>query len=85
MFTDMEEEDENEDTTSLVFNDIKNTWFKFLQTDDGSIPAVFHPNSVAREALNFKKTITCAFQANFKGTSSKVEADTQSLHKSLYT
>ena len=85
MFTDVEEEDENEDTTFLMFHDITDTWFKFLQTDDGSIPAVFHSNSVAKEALNFKKSITSAFQANFKGTSSKVEADTQSLHKSLYT
>lgn len=60
-------------------------WFKFVQTEDGSIPAVFHPNSEDANSINFKKAITAAFQANFKGTSSKVEADPQSVHVAEYT
>jgi hypothetical protein len=36
------------------------------------------------EAINFKKALACTFQANFKGTDSKVEADLQSLHVAEY-
>ena len=56
-----------------------------MQIDDGSIPAVFHDNSEDSDALNFKKAIVAAFQANFKGTSKKIEADPQSLHVAEYT
>ena len=59
-------------------------WFKFLQTDDGTIPAVFHPNAEDSVATNFKKTIAAAFQANFKHSAIKMEADTQSLHVAHY-
>ena len=60
-------------------------WFKFVQTEDGSIPAVFHSRSEDSAAVNFKKTIAAAFQANFEGTASKMEADSQSIHKAKYT
>ena len=57
-------------------------WFKFVQTEDGSVPAVFHNNGDDSGIINF---ISAAFQANFKGTSRKVEADPQSLHVAEYT
>ena len=60
-------------------------WFKFVQTEDGSITAVFHSKTEDSQAVNFKKTIASAFQANFEGTTSKVEADPQSLHTAKYT
>ena len=60
-------------------------WFKFVQMEDGSIPAVFHSKSEDSAAVNFKKTIATAFQANFEGTASKMEADSQSMHKAKYT
>ena len=34
--------------------------------------------------INVKKAIISLFQANFKGTKEKIEADVQSLHKSKY-
>ena len=60
-------------------------WFKFVQTEDGSVPAVIHQNAEDSDALNFKKSIVAAFQANFKGTKKKVEADLQSTHVAEYT
>ena len=75
----------SEDDASNTFSDLINGWFKFVQIADGSIPAVFHPNSDDPSAVNFKKTITAAFQANFKGTETKMEADPQSIHISKYT
>ena len=60
-------------------------WFKFVQTEDGSVPAVFHNNEDDLASINFKRSISAAFQANFKGTSQKVEADPQSLHVAKYT
>ena len=60
-------------------------WLKFVQTEDGSVPAVFHQNEEDRDVLNFKKSIVAAFQANFKGTSRKIEADPQSIHVAKYT
>ena len=60
-------------------------WFKFVQTEDGSVPAVYHAREEEQEVLNIKKAIAKAFQANFKGTATKVESDPQSLHVSEYT
>ena len=77
-------EDGSEDEAFLTFHDLEG-WFKFVQTEDGSIPAVFHSNADDVQAINFKKAIVAAFQANFKGTSTKLEADSQSLHKAEYT
>ena len=59
-------------------------WFKFLQTEDGSISAVYHSREEKSNIVNFKKTITAAFQANFKKTKTKVEADPQSVHVAEY-
>lgn len=59
-------------------------WFKFLQTDDGSISAVYHSREEKSHIVNFKKSIAAAFQANFKKTRTKVEADPQSLHVAKY-
>jgi hypothetical protein len=66
------------------FDDMMSGWFKFVQTEDGSVPAVFHNNGDDSGIINFKKAISAAFQANFKGTSRKVEADPQSLHVAEY-
>ena len=59
-------------------------WFKFVQTEDGSIPAVFHSREESAEVSNIKKAIAAAFQANFKGTQAKMEADPQSVHLAEY-
>ena len=42
-------------------------WFKFVQTKNGSIPAVFHNNEDDHASINFKRGIAAAFQANFEG------------------
>ena len=60
-------------------------WFKFVQTEDGSVPAIFHDNEDDLASINFKRGISAAFQANFKGTNRKVETDPQSLHVAKYT
>ena len=77
--------DDSEETTVKTFDDTMSGWFKFVQTEDGSVPAVIHQNAEDSDALNFKKSIVAAFQANFKGTSRKVEADPQSIHVAEYT
>lgn len=59
-------------------------WFKFLQTQDGSISAVYHSREENSNIANFKKSIAAAFQANFEKTRTKVEADPQSLHVAKY-
>ena len=59
-------------------------WFKFVQTEDGSVPAVFHSREENAEILNIKKAIAAAFQANFEGTQAKMEADPQSVHLAEY-
>ena len=66
-----------------IDNDVSG-WFKFLQTDDGSIGSVFHSREEKSNIVNFKKTIAAAFQANFKKTRTKVEADPQSVHVAEY-
>lgn len=55
----------------------------FVQTDDGKITSVHHPTAENMDALNIKKAIASAFQANFKGTEEE-ETDTQSAHISHY-
>ena len=77
----MQDEEQSEDDSFPTLSDIKDGWFKFLQLDNGLILAVFHSNS---DDIEVKKSITCAFQANFKGTNTRLEADSQSLHKSHY-
>ena len=60
-------------------------WFHFIQTEDGSIVDVRYSREEDSEVINTKKAIVSAFQANFKGTKVKEEADPQSLHKAHYT
>ena len=60
-------------------------WFQFVQTEDGSIPVTRFSREEDREIVNIKKAVVSAFQANFKGTSVKQEADPQSLHTAEYT
>ena len=67
------------------FQEKMNGWFHFIQTEDGSIPVTMFSREEDREAVNIKKAVVSAFQANFLGTKVKEEADPQSLHKAEYT
>ena len=60
-------------------------WFRFVQTEDGSIPVTQYPHEEDPEIANIKKAIASALQANFEGTPEKEEADPQSLHQAKYT
>ncbi len=60
-------------------------WFCFVQSSNGTIPAVYHPPSEPNHVISLKKSIAAAFQANFEGTDEVEELDTQSRHKSHYT
>ena len=73
------------DHTVPIIDDKMKAWFKFVQTQDGSVPAVLHSREENSEVLNVKKAIASAFQANFLGTGVKEEADPQSTHKAEYT
>jgi hypothetical protein len=46
--------------------------------------AVHHANDESSDAVDFKKSIAAAFQANFKGTEREEEDDPQSDHVSHY-
>ena len=59
-------------------------WFCFVQTSEGQIVAVYHSQTEDNEAVNFKKGIAAAFQANFKGTAEETEIDPGSKHISHY-
>lgn len=67
-----------------VSQQVSARWFKFVQTADGSIPTVLHAQEEFPTVINIKKAITAAFQANFLGTSTKMEADPQSSHTAKY-
>ena len=56
----------------------------FVQTEDGSIPTTFYSRGENQELINIIKAAISAFQANFKGSSLKKEADPQSLHMAEY-
>ena len=58
--------------------------FHFIQLEDGTIPVTYFPKEDAHQVVNVKKAIVSAFQANFKGTKTKQEADPQSLHNAEY-
>ena len=84
--TDDDGDDDDDDGAPVKnFDDAMKGWFKFLQSEDGSIVAVYHSREETTDVINFKKSIAASFQANFKGTKSKVEADPQSIHKANYT
>jgi hypothetical protein len=66
-------------------NEQLGNWFCFVQSSDGKIPAVYHPESEPDHVISIKKSIAAAFQANFEGTDEVEEIDPQSRHKSHYT
>ena len=80
-----ESENMNDDKPVRDYNEKLAGWFQFVQTEDGSIPVTRYSREEDREIVNIKKAIVSAFQANFKGTSVKEEADPQSLHTAEYT
>ena len=80
-----ESEDVNDDGAVRDYMQKMEGWFEFVQTEDGSIPVTRFSREEDREVVNIKKAVVSAFQANFKGTSVKEEADPQSLHTAEYT
>jgi hypothetical protein len=59
-------------------------WFCFVQTDDGKVVAVQHGSDEKQNAIDLKKSIAAAFQANFRGTEEEKESDPQSEHIAHY-
>ena len=59
-------------------------WFCFVQTEEGKVVAIYHSKEDHPSAVNLKKSIAAAFQANFKGTDTEEEVDPQSIHISHY-
>ena len=59
-------------------------WFCFVQTGEGKVVAIYHSKEDHPSAVNIKKSIAAAFQANFKGTDTEEEVDPQSIHTSHY-
>ena len=59
-------------------------WFCFVQTDDGKVVAVQHASDERQSAIDMKKSIAAAFQANFRGTEEETESDPQSEHIAHY-
>ena len=46
--------------------------------------AIYHSKEDHPSAVNFKKTIAAAFQANFRQSETEEEVDPQSIHKAHY-
>ena len=59
--------------------------FCFVRNAKGRVLSVFYPRNEKTDIVNFKKTITSAFQANFARTETEEETDAQSNHKSHYS
>lgn len=59
-------------------------WFCFVQTEDGKVVAVHHAIDENESAIDLKKSIAAAFQANFRGTEEEKESDPQSDHIAHY-
>ena len=59
-------------------------WFCFVQAGSGKILAVHHSAEESDEAVDFKKSVAAAFQANFEGTRQEQEDDPQSEHIAHY-
>ena len=55
-----------------------------MQASDGKIVAVHHAVDETDDAVDFKKSVAAAFQANFKGTEQEEEDDPQSDHIAHY-
>ena len=67
-----------------ILKNLLSGWFCFIQQDDGKVVAVQHATNESDDAINLKKAIAAAFQANFKGTTDEDEIDTQSFHHAHY-
>jgi hypothetical protein len=65
-------------------NEQLRNWFCFVQSHNGKIPAVYHPQSEPDDVIGIKKSIAATFQANFEGTDEEEETDPQSHHRSHY-
>lgn len=59
-------------------------WFCFVQTGEGKVVTTEYPEGDWPDAVNLKKSIAAAFQANFKGTPTQQEEDTMSRHTAMY-
>ena len=59
-------------------------WFCFVQTVEGKVATVSYASTEDLQAVNLKKSIAAAFQANFKETEEEEEIDPQSTHISHY-
>lgn len=55
-----------------------------MQTDDGKVASVQHASDEKESAVDLKKSIAAAFQANFRGTEEEIESDPQSDHIAHY-
>lgn len=55
-----------------------------MQASDGKVVTVQHSSDDNDDAVDFKKSIAAAFQANFKGTKLEEEYDPQSDHIAHY-
>ena len=67
-----------------MVQDYLSGWFCFVQSSEGQVVSVFHSRDEDVEAVNVKKSIAAAFQANFRGTDQEIEIDPQSKHVSHY-
>ena len=67
-----------------MLSELLSGWFCFVQTADGKVVAVQHASDDGESAVNLKKSIAAAFQANFKGTEEEIESDPQSEHIAHY-
>ena len=67
------------------FDEAMAGWFRFVQTDNGAIPAVYHSKEEDAGNVNFKKRICASMQANFRRTAARKEADPTSAHIARYT
>ena len=65
-----------------MVQDYLSGWFCFVQSSEGQVVSVFHSRDEDVEAVNLKKSIAAAFQANFRGTEQEIEIDPQSKHVS---
>ena len=65
-------------------NQLLSKWFCFVQTSSGKVVVVQHASDEKESAVDIKKSIAAAFQANFKGTEEEIESDPQSDHTSHY-
>ena len=69
-----------------LFDEMMSGQFKFVQTEDGSVPAIFHNNEDDLASINnFKRGFSAAFQTNFKDINKRVETDPVSLNVAKYT